>query len=193
MKKILNLLYYFPNWVSLKLNKVQHQRYRISGFVLIRNQGTLIWGDEIKINSSSYANVIGGDVRSSMVVKQGAILQIGRNVMIANSAIYCANRVTIEDDVMIGGSCKIWDSDFHPLDPVQRKVDPNNHFNTRPVHIKRSAFIGGSSLILKGVTVGANSIVGAGSVVTRSIPDNEIWGGNPAVFIKKVTTHDQAI
>ena len=56
----------------------------------------------------------------------------------------------------------------------------------RPVVIEHDAFIGAGSIILSGVTIGANSVVAAGSVVSRSIPANEIWGGNPARFIKKV-------
>ena len=55
-----------------------------------------------------------------------------------------------------------------------------------PVVIKHDAFIGAGSIILPGVTIGANSIVGAGSVVTKNIPDNQIWGGNPAKYIKDV-------
>ena len=55
-----------------------------------------------------------------------------------------------------------------------------------PVVIKDGAFIGAHTIVLKGVTIGERSIVGAGSVVTRSIPDYEIWAGNPAKFIKKV-------
>lgn len=46
--------------------------------------------------------------------------------------------------------------------------------------------IGACSIVLKGVTIGKNSVVGAGSVVTKSIPDNEVWAGNPAKFIRKV-------
>lgn len=55
-----------------------------------------------------------------------------------------------------------------------------------PVIIEDNAFIGARSIILKGVTIGANSIIGAGSVVTKSIPANEIWAGNPAKFIRKI-------
>lgn len=54
------------------------------------------------------------------------------------------------------------------------------------VVIKDGAFIGAHTIVLKGVTIGERSIVGAGSVVSRSIPDYEIWAGNPAKFIKKV-------
>lgn len=57
---------------------------------------------------------------------------------------------------------------------------------TSPVVIKDGAFIGAHCIILKGVTIGENSIVGAGSVVTKSIPDGEIWAGNPVKFIRRV-------
>ena len=55
-----------------------------------------------------------------------------------------------------------------------------------PVIIEDNVFIGARSIILKGVTIGRNSIVGAGSVVTKSIPSNQIWGGNPAKFIRNI-------
>ncbi|MEI3417887.1 MAG: DapH/DapD/GlmU-related protein [Blautia sp.] len=55
-----------------------------------------------------------------------------------------------------------------------------------PVVIKNGVFIGANSIILKGVTIGEKAIIGAGSVVTRSIPDGEIWAGNPARFIRKI-------
>jgi len=60
----------------------------------------------------------------------------------------------------------------------------DNIVNTAPIIIRDYVFIGGSSIILKGVTIGKNSIVAAGSMVTKSIPDNEIWGGNPAKYLK---------
>ena len=56
----------------------------------------------------------------------------------------------------------------------------------KPVIIENSVFIGAQSIILKGVTIGKNSIIGAGSVVTKNVPANQIWAGNPARFIKNI-------
>ena len=58
-------------------------------------------------------------------------------------------------------------------------------FITGKVKIGHACFIGANSVICKNISIGDNSIVGAGSIVTKDIPDNEIWGGNPAKFIKK--------
>ena len=186
MKTILHFLLLPFNYLMLKLNRVQINRFRIFGAVIILNKGKFIIDDNVKINSSSFANVIGGNTRTSFVVKKGGIINIGKNVRISNSAFYCQTEITIGDNVMIGGSCKIWDSDFHPIDPLIRKSTPNEHFISRPIRIHESAFIGGSSIILKGVTIGKNAIIAAGSVVSRNVPDNEIWGGNPIQFIKKL-------
>ncbi|MNL65825.1 2,3,4,5-tetrahydropyridine-2,6-dicarboxylate N-acetyltransferase [compost metagenome] len=54
-----------------------------------------------------------------------------------------------------------------------------------PIIIEQDVFIGANSIILKGVTIGARSIIGAGSIVTKNVPADEIWGGNPAKFIRK--------
>ena len=77
---------------------------------------------------------------------------------------------------------------FPFAEPKERTSVPETGILTRPVVIRDGAFIGAHSIILKGVTVGEKSVVGAGSVVTRSIPDGEIWAGNPARFIRKLDT-----
>lgn len=87
---------------------------------------------------------------------------------------------------MIGGNCKIYDTDFHSIDYTNRMKKPDPTVKCEPVHIKQGAFIGACAVILKGVTIGEKSVVGAGSVVTKSIPDGEIWAGNPAKFIRKI-------
>jgi len=63
---------------------------------------------------------------------------------------------------------------------------PDTNVQSAPILLSKGCFIGANSTILKGVTVGEYSIIAAGSVLTKSVPANEIWGGNPAKFIKKV-------
>ena len=106
-------------------------------------------------------------------------ISIGNNVGISNTAIVSAESIVIDDNVMIGGSCKIYDTDFHSIRYEYRMQKPDTH-------IKEGAFIGAHSIILKGVIIGKHSVIGAGSVVTKSVPDDEIWAGNPAHFIRKV-------
>lgn len=159
---------------------------KIKGCLFIKNNGTFIIGNNVRINSRISANPIGGDRKCYFVTGKGANLTLGNGVAISNSTINCYNSITIEENVMIGGSCKIYDTDFHSLNSVERTNDDRTTINTKPILIKSNAFIGGHCIILKGVTIGCNSIIGAGSVVTKDIPDNEIWAGNPAQFIKKI-------
>lgn len=138
-------------------------------------------GDGVRLNSGYSRNAVGGSRRVVVVTKAGARLIIGSNVGISNSTIVCACRVTIEDDVLVGGGCDIWDTDFHVL-PGARLLSPM----AKPVRIGRGAFIGGNSTILKGVTIGEGAIVGAGSVVAKNVPSLQVWAGNPARFIRLV-------
>ena len=77
---------------------------------------------------------------------------------------------------------------MHSVDYLSRIQEPDEHVMKSPIRKKEGAWIGAHSLILKGVTIGKHSIVGAGSVVTRDIPDDEVWAGNPVRFIKKILT-----
>ena len=185
LKKMIYWQYLIWNMLMLRSCK-KGSNFKIYGPILIKNKGAISIGKNWKVNSHKWANVIGGDQRTSIVVLRGGVLRIGDNVGMSNSAIFCAESVTIDSNVMIGGSCKIWDTDFHALDSGTREVTPNGGYKTAPIHIKSNAFIGAFSIILKGVTIGERSIVGAGSVVTKSIPDGEIWAGNPAKFIRNV-------
>lgn len=190
MINLIRLIIFVPtillNRIVFLVNKVKHNKLTLNGSVLIKNKGSITIGTNTKINSSKFKNVIGGDTRTSIVVHKDAKLKIGKEVKISNSAIQCANSISIGDYVMIGGSCKIWDTDFHSTDPIIRKNTPNDGANTAPIVISNNVFIGGFSIILKGVSIGENSIVAAGSVVSKDIPPNEIWGGNPAKLIRKV-------
>lgn len=137
-------------------------------------------------NSGKY-NPIGRQQPCYFIVAEGATLQIGDNVGISCSAIVCRKQVVIHNNVRIGGNTVIYDTDFHSLQADQRTglLEDGSYIEQAPVVIEENAFIGAHSTILKGVTIGRNSIIGAGSVVSKSIPANQIWAGNPAKFIRE--------
>lgn len=145
-------------------------------------------GNNFSVNSGSSFNQIGRNQPSYLIVYDQAKLFIGNNVGISSTAIVCFKEIRIEDNVKIGGNTVIYDSDFHSLKQEERCVIPEVKINVKnkSVIIKRNVFIGAHCTILKGVTIGEGSIIGAGSVVRNSVPSNEIWAGNPAVFIKKI-------
>lgn len=105
---------------------------------------------------------------------------------ISNSCLKASTTIIIKDNVNIGGDCKIYDSDFHSVEYIDRMTYPDVKRKSAPVTIEEGVWIGAHSIILKGVTIGKRSVIGAGSVVTCDVPDDELWAGNPARFIKKI-------
>lgn len=144
-------------------------------------------GNGFLVNSNRFANIIGSGTSSSIMIGKKAQLKIGNNVGFSNSTICCREEITIGNHTIIGGNCKIWDTDFHPTSIEQRKMDIDSNAKNSPIHIGEYVFIGADSTIMKGVSIGDFAIVGAGSVVRTNIPENEVWAGNPAVFVKKLS------
>lgn len=163
---------------------------RIRGLIGLVNKGKCFIGDNFIFSSGNMSNAMARNIRGFIKTDQEATLVVGNNVMMSSVVLWCSKRITIEDDVMIGALSIITDTDAHPLDPNLRGQEKDGELaKKKEILIKRKAFIGTSCIICKGVTIGKNSIVGAGSVVTKSIPDNEIWAGNPARFIKKLDSN----
>ena len=165
--------------VSMKEMPVIHGRLKIFG------HGRITLGEGVQINSSMSSNPIGGDTRTIFSVVPGAELTIGDRVGISNSTIVCHRSVTIGNDVVVGGSVKIYDTDFHKLSGDHVRVDDREDAVRKPVVIGDGAFIGAHSIILKGVHIGAGAVIGAGSVVTRDVPAGDVWAGNPAVRLRE--------
>ena len=197
IKRILRFVYYMP---STCLNRIRYAFCRVrvgkshetKGGLCIKNRGTIIMGDCVRINSKGIANPIGGGEKTYFQVLPGAKLMIGNDVGMSNCAITAASSVTIGNHVRIGAGVKIYDTDFHSLNPFERTAKPEiANVATKPVVIDDYAFIGAGSYILKGVSVGKYSVVGAGSVVTKNIPKGEIWGGNPAKKIGTVSLENE--
>jgi acetyltransferase-like isoleucine patch superfamily enzyme len=161
---------------------------KVRGFLQIEvtRRGALTIGKSLHLNSGQYHNVIGRQQNCIFWV-EGA-LSIGNNVGMSSSAIICNHQISIGNNVTIGGNTVIYDTDFHVLDSKIRndKSLDKQGAKKAPVCIGDNVFIGAHATILKGVTIGANSIVGACAVITKDVPANEIWAGNPAKFIRKL-------
>jgi UDP-2-acetamido-3-amino-2,3-dideoxy-glucuronate N-acetyltransferase len=102
---------------------------------------------------------------------------IGNNVTIKNG-VYLWDGIELEDNVFVGPNVT-FTNDKYP----RSKKSPNLFQRTI---LKKDCSIGAASVILGGVTIGQNAMVAAGSIVTKNIPDNELWMGSPARFIRKV-------
>lgn len=125
--------------------------------------------------------------RTILVARYGGRIEIGDGFGISGTTIYSTASIKIGKNVTIGANCKIIDNDFHPLNPEQRRLNLNKEHTARaPILIGDNSFIGMNTIILKGTVIGHNVVVGAGSVVHGTFPDNCIIAGNPAKVIRKI-------
>jgi len=141
--------------------------------------------DEIR---AVFSDLIGSTVDDSFSLippfytTGGENIRVGRNVFInQNCTMYDLGGIDIGDDVMIGPNVSIITSS-HPLEPSQRR----SCVIAKPVVIHRNVWIAAGATIIGGVTIGENSVVAAGSVVTRDVPPNCLAGGNPARIIRPI-------
>lgn len=121
----------------------------------------------------------------------GGKIIVHNNVGMTSTSIYCQDKVEIGNNVLIGADTIIMDTNFHSMDYSIRGTDKEDYrhkgtINTAPVIIGNHVFIGTRSIINKGVSIGEGAIIAAGSVVVKDIPSWEVWGGNPAKFIKRI-------
>ena len=121
------------------------------------------------------------DVFTPLYINYGKHTKIGKNVFINFDCTFLdLGGITIEDNVLIAPKVSLL-SEGHPVAPENRHSLLVGH-----IHIKKNAWLGAGAIILHGVTVGENSIVAAGAVVSTNVPDNTIVGGIPAKVIKAI-------
>lgn len=111
----------------------------------------------------------------------GRFTKIGKNVFINHACSFLdMGGITIEDEVLIGPKVNLV-TENHPLEPTDRRA-----LVTKPILIKKNAWIGAGATILPGVTIGENSVVAAGAVVSKNVPDHVVVAGIPAKIIKSI-------
>lgn len=116
-------------------------------------------------------------IRPPFFVDYGYNIRLGRSVFLNfNCVLLDVTQITIGDRTQIGPAVQIYAAD-HPLDPALRS---SNLENGKPVHIGANVWIGGGAIILPGITIGDDAVVGAGSIVTRDVPAGAKVVGNPA-------------
>jgi maltose O-acetyltransferase len=126
----------------------------------------------------------GAVVRPPFFVDYGYNIHLARNAFLNfNCVLLDVTTITIGEQTQIGPAVQIYAAD-HPRDPAIRRA---NLENGRPVHIGANVWIGGGAMILPGVTIGDDAVVGAASVVTRDVPSGATVFGNPARIKRQAT------
>lgn len=129
-----------------------------------------------------------------MVWKNKGEIIIGKNTYIGlGSRVWSAKRISIGNNVQVAHNVNIFDNNIHSIDPKIRNKEFLQHYENDDSNLKEmeviiedNVWLGANAIVLKGVTIGENSIVGAGSVVTKNIPPNCIVVGNPAKIISEI-------
>lgn len=183
LRALQQFFYKFINSIILKYNKCTYgKNLKINGILYIKNHGGKIrFGDGVTINSGMRFGPVGGQIKTRIIVSVNGELNVGDNVGISNTTICCNKQIIIEENALIGGSCNIWDTDFHGIDYTNR-----NSGVSKAIKISSNSFVGALCIVLKGAIVGKGSVVGAGSVISKEIPAHQLWAGNPVRYIREL-------
>ncbi|MGE3063236.1 MAG: acyltransferase [bacterium] len=132
-----------------------------------------------------YGCTIGDNTKVGAFVEIQKNAEIGKNCKISSHSFICEG-VKIEDNVFIGHGVMFINDKYPRATTESGGLQTEADWSVEPTLIKRGASVGTNSVVLSNVTVGENSIIGAGSVVTRDIPDNVIAAGNPCRVLRKI-------
>lgn len=196
LKRIFMIQY---NRLLFWLNDIKYgrnMRVKCSIYISKHKESSITIGDNFRFRSGDGLNPLSRNIRGMLYTKfPNSHIKIGNNVGISASCLWCNESIIIEDNVNIGADCILMDTDAHNLDFRYRngtiRGEKGENIDTQtaksaPIIIEHDVLIGTRSIILKGVTIGSCSIIGSGSVVTKSIPPNCIAAGNPCKIIKTI-------
>ena len=188
--RLFNRLYFRLKGIEYGKNMMAYNKVYLTG----NKRGRISIGDNFHLTSGDGINPICRNIRAC--IHRGspnALITIGNHVGMSSPCIWVKERLTIGNHVNIGGNCMILDTDVHQLDYLARcgmksldKDDITTTIQTAPITIEDGVWIGANCQILKGVTIGARSVIGAGRIVTKSIPADCIAAGNPCRMIRRI-------
>ena len=187
VKRARNRISSYINLLRLNLYGVEHGKHCVIHGKLYINlfpSASLKIGDDFYFSSGWGINALCSNRRGMLYATWDANITIGNNVGMSSTVLWCHKKIVIGNNVKIGGNCILIDTDAHDINYINRRRPATDSGATSPIIIEDDAFIGTNCIILKGVTIGARSIIAAGSIVTKSIPADCIAGGNPAKVIK---------
>lgn len=158
---------------------------QILGWLKVTGKGHITIGDNFVFVSGEHINPICSNLQGSISVGIEGEIRIGNKVGMSSTRMIIHNKLTIGNNVLIGGFCLFMDTDYHQLNYLERRqgVGP---IASAPITIEDDVWIGAQCIILKGVTIGARSVIGAGSVVTKDIPTDCVAAGNPCRVIRSL-------
>lgn len=150
-------------------------RVRLRGKPAVYNAGTIRIGDRVQLVSTV--------ATLELVADQGGVLEIGeRSLVNFGCSLVAHERVTIGRRALIGPHCMIMDTGFHRIEPDRRLETPE----PKPITIGENVWLGARVIVLPGVTIGDDSVIGIGSVVTHDIPPRSVAVGVPAKVVKQL-------
>jgi len=180
LKRVFAVPLVFYKWINSSINwffnflELNHKKVHYTSFPIIRGriqllgEGDFIFGKKLSFNCSTRSNFVGLYKTCTIAVLKNARLEIGDYSGFSAISIYCSKNIKIGKYLNCGGNVSIWDTDFHPLDSTDRRINNMDMIASSPIIIGNDVFIGANSIVLKGVTIGDRAVIGAGSVVTKN-------------------------
>lgn len=196
--KICSSLYIGWNKIYFFLNNIKYgKNFRVFNHLYLKiHVGALVQiGNNCTIMSGAGLNPLSRNIKTCIYVGKKATLKLCNDVGISSSTLWVKESVSIGNSVAIGADCIIMDTDAHNLDWKIRCSEETNEYGesvdmvtaaSAPIVIEDNVLVGARCIILKGVTIGARSIIGSGSIVTKDIPSDCIAAGNPCKVIKSI-------
>lgn len=157
--------------------------------IIYKEPGSVIrMGKNVVLTSDSETNMAG--INHPVIIatySKNAEVILEDNVGMSGVSINCVTRCVFKEGVMLGANVNVWDTDFHPVNPQNRLHQTSiEDAKSSPVILERNVWIGANTTILKGVTIGENTVVGTMSLVNKDLSSNSLFAGIPVKKIKSL-------